>query len=297
MLKFIAPRLPTRTTAAHLRTIDLDNGCSKLIFNCPNTRNEAGTGSQYLVTNHLAPAPLPPADPNTPNSSLCPPFHIHLKEDETFHVISGIAKFLLLDQCHQGGSRSASKSANDGITTQIAETGSTVTIPRGQIHTFRNASTSRALIIEFGFSPPYTSVASASNVTSYDVEKAQLNTKMHRFFRNTQLYRSDCAVHKLPRSLPQVLLFNHQADVALVPLFLLNLHHRYPTLRSLIERFIAPTLGRLMNVLGGVFLGQWLFGFQSSYQEYYDPGRGQIRPEAKADSKDLAEKAGKQKST
>jgi len=92
---------------------------------------------------------------------------------------------------------------------------------------------------------------------------------MHRFFLNTQLYRSDCTTQNIPRSLLQVLLFNHYADIALVPTWLLTIHRHFPLLRSLIERLIAPALGRTMNVLGGVVLGKWLFGLQASYAEYY----------------------------
>jgi len=300
MLKYLAPRFPPRTVASHLTTITLDNGRSKLIFNDSQIGHVAKAKPSYLVTNHLPPAPPPPTHPDTPNSSLCPPFHIHLKEDETFHVLSGQAKFLFLDQYHRGFIASKNTSTKNGITTQIAQPDTTVTIPKGQIHTFRNASTTDPLIIEFGFSPPYpppsntpTPTPTCTSLTRPNTQKAQIHAKMHRFFRNTQLYRSDCTTNQIPRSLIQVLLFNHDADVALVPNFLLGLHRRYPVLRGVIEQFIAPGMGRVMNVFGGVVLGKWVFGLRGSYKEYYNLEQTHISPKVRSNPGVLGDKPDK----
>lgn len=290
MLRYLAPKVPSRTTRSNLTTIFLDEGQSNIVFNksifgnsysdfandvekarldAPNTRDNTGPNVGYLVFNNLPPAPSPPSHPHDPNSSLCPPFHIHLKEDETFHVLSGTAKFLFLDQRYKSSRSKSEEPEPDGVGSQLVQAGGTITIPRGQIHTFRNASRSDRLELEFGFSPPaLNSLIPKDELDPSNAEAQKLNSKMHLFFLNTQLYRSDCAKHGMPRSLLQVLLFNHHADVLLVPPFLLSLHQRFPLLRGLIERFIAPILGRIMNVFGGVVLGQWMFGLQPSYKEY-----------------------------
>jgi len=274
MLKRFAPSLPPRVRLKDHTRLVLDHGCSEIVFRSTLLQNPSKVDptSRYLVENRLPPAPAPPSNVNMPNSSLCPPFHIHLKEDETFHVISGTAKFLLLDQRRPYPHDDTTTTTTAGLTTRLATPGTTLTIPRGQSHTFRNASTTQPLHIEFGFSQP----ATTSNNSSpppvvLPAEPTALNTKMHRFFLNTQLYRSDCSTHAIPRSLTQVLLFNHHADVALVPGWLLTLHRRarLRSLRTAIERIIAPALGRLMNVLGGVVLGKYMFGLEASYAEYY----------------------------
>lgn len=280
MLRWLTPKLPPRSVRRDYTDIILDNGRSRIVFNSQVLASRPPTSarttrSPHIVENHLPPAPSSPSDFNTPNSSLCPPFHIHLKEDETFHVISGTAKFLLLDQ-RRSPPNDATTTTQAGLTTHLAAPGTTLTIPRGQIHTFRNASTTQPLHIEFGFSPPV--ITSSNSKPTSTTTAAQpndhtqrLNTKMHRFFLNTQLYRSDCTTHSIPRSLPQVLLFNHHADVTLVPAWLLAVHRRVrlPILRALIEQMVAPALGRLMNVVGGVVLGKYVFALRASYLEYY----------------------------
>lgn len=252
MLRFLAPRIPRRTTPSSLQDIKLDDGRSRIIFHDVT----GSSRSRFLVVNHLPPAPETPSNVDSPNSSLCPPYHIHLREDETFRVISGQAKFLLLDQ-NRRQDASREEPSQDGITRCVVRLNETITIPRGQIHTFRNASSHDPLVLEFGFSPP-------ASDTATDI----LNFKMKRFFLNTQLYRSDCTSQGVPRSLFQVLLFNHHADVALVPNWLMVWHNRWPALRRFVERFLAPVLGRSMNLFGGVILGKWFFGLRSTYEEY-----------------------------
>lgn len=253
MLKFLAPRIPRRTSRPSLKDIRLDEGRSRIVFNDISGESKA----RFLVVNHLPPAPEAPSDVDSPNSSLCPPYHIHLREDETFRVISGQAKFLLLDQNHRR-EPSREERSQDGITHCIVPSHQMITIPRGQIHTFRNASSSNTLVLEFGFSPP-------GSETADEV----LNSKMKHFFLNTQLYRSDCTSQGIPRSLFQILLFNHHADVALVPSWLILWHKRWPALRGFFESIFAQALGRVMNLFGGVMLGRWMFGLRSSYGEYF----------------------------
>lgn len=278
MLKWLASRQPPRTSRSDLGTIILDNGRSKIVFNRHlingsrkdlEIRSSAPT-SRFLVFISVPPGPSPPTPPNFPNSSLSPPFHIHLKEDETFHVLRGTARFLLLDQRLQKSSSIDRTESNhdSGVTTRLVYPGCTITIPRGQIHTFRNASTTDRLEIEFGFDTPMKSPFSKPpNANSSDAA-LELNTKMHAFFLHTPLYRSDCVKHNVPKSLSQVLLFNHHADMALVPIWLLSWHARYPFLRVVIERVIAPMIGRSMNVVGGVVLGNWVLGLKERYEEY-----------------------------
>lgn len=261
MLKFLAPKLPQRTSTPSLSDLWLDKGQARISFNDPGVlRSAVGDASWIptaLVTNHLPPAPETPPDQELPNSSLCPPFHIHLREDETFRVISGRARFLLLDQERRNASEVGDNTC-DGCTRCIVFPGEVITIHRGQIHTFRNASSDERLVLEFGFSLPGSHTASEV-----------LNAKMKQFFMNTQLYRSDCTSQGIPRALPQVLLFNYYADVALLPNWLLALHQRFPWLRVFIEKNFASLLGRVMNFFGGVILGRLVFGLHSTYEEYY----------------------------
>lgn len=257
MLKFLGPRVARRVPRTSIQDIRVDGGRSRIVFNdVVETTSSLAAKSRFLVVNCLPPAPTAPSDINSPNSSLCPPYHIHLKEDETFRVVEGQAKFLLLDQ-NRRQDPSREERRRDGITQYIVRPDETITIRRGQIHTFRNASSDHGLVLEFGFSPP-----------GLETATEPLNSKMKRFFLNTQLYRSDCTSQGIPRSMSQVLLFNHHADVALVPNWLLLWHRRWPKLRGFLERVFAPSLGRIMNLFGGVVLGRWLFGLRSTYEEY-----------------------------
>lgn len=60
----------------------------------------------------------------------------------------------------------------------------------------------------------------------------------------------------MQRSLPQVLLFNHRANVVLA----------MPG-----PEIIAKPLGLLLNFIGGVIIGKWFLGYAASYPEYYHP--------------------------
>lgn len=134
MLSFLAKH-PPRSTTCGLNSIKLDNGRSIAEFKPP--------GDTYLVINRLPPALSPLAAPTQSlshqgaNSSLAPPLHRHLWQDETFHVISGTAKFTI------GRKRQI----------RLASAGEVVVIPRREAHTFCNASEESELVIEFALQP------------------------------------------------------------------------------------------------------------------------------------------------
>lgn len=138
MLSLLARRIP-RTTISHLESITLDGGRSSAEFRPP--------AGPYLVLNRLPQAVsdreaarlgLPHAGAT---SSLAPPLHRHLWQDETFHVIKGTARFTL------GSSRSRSS------TEKLASAGDVVVIPRRTAHTFCNASEKDELVLEFVLDP------------------------------------------------------------------------------------------------------------------------------------------------
>lgn len=137
MFSFLARRVP-RTTISHLDKITVDGGRSAAEFKPPADR--------YLVTNRLPPA-APPAEAarlglphGGANSSLAPPPHRHLWQDETFHVVSGTAGFTL-------------GSGGRGRTEQLAGAGEVVVVPRRAAHTFCNAGGDEELVVEFVLEP------------------------------------------------------------------------------------------------------------------------------------------------
>lgn len=136
MLSFLARRVP-RTATSHLDRITLDGGLSTAEFKPPSDR--------YLVTNRLPPAASPQdaARLGLPhpgaNSSLAPPLHRHLWQDEMFHVVSGTAKFTL--------------GRGPGGTERLAGAGEVVVVPRRAAHTFCNASREEELVVEFVLDP------------------------------------------------------------------------------------------------------------------------------------------------
>lgn len=136
MLSFLARRVPRKATS-HLGRITLDGGLSTAEFKPPANR--------YLVTNRLPPAvsPQEAARLGLPhagaNSSLAPPLHRHLWQDETFHVVSGTAKFTF--------------GREHGGTEKLAGAGEVVVVPRRMAHTFCNASGEEELVVEFVLGP------------------------------------------------------------------------------------------------------------------------------------------------
>ncbi|KAJ5778716.1 hypothetical protein N7520_001962 [Penicillium odoratum] len=153
------------------------------------------------------------------NIALRPPIHWHRNQTERFHVISGSAKFTYEGQ-------------------EIIKTsGQSMLIPMKTFHTFCNASATDELVIEFVLEPKFK-----------DRDEA--------FFRNVQSYRDDCRKAGVPRSLPQLLLFNWAGGVVLA----------LPGPRA-----IAQVLGVCLNLFGGVVFGKYILGYKQSYPEYYEP--------------------------
>lgn len=132
MLSFLARRVP-RTPTSHLDSVTLDGGRSAAEFRHPTNR--------YLVLNRLPPAvsareaTLLGLPHGGANSSLAPPPHRHLWQDETFNVLSGTARF------------------NLGLTEKLASVGEVVVIPKRTAHTFCNASGQDELVLEFVLDP------------------------------------------------------------------------------------------------------------------------------------------------
>lgn len=128
MLSFLAKH-PPRTRVAHLDQITYDDGQSSVTFKSPSDR--------YLVVNQLPPASSrsEAAAGVSRNSVLAPPLHWHARQDETFHVLQGTAKF-----------------EQDGLVTTVDQ-GQVVSIPRGCFHKFCNASDEWPLLIEFVLEP------------------------------------------------------------------------------------------------------------------------------------------------
>lgn len=138
MLSFIARRVP-RTPISHLESIALDGGRSAAEFRPPTDRFLVLNRLPQAVSDHkAAQLGLPHAGAT---SSLAPPLHRHLWQDETFHVIKGTAQFTL----GTSGSRSSEE--------KLASAGEVVVIPRRTAHTFCNASEMDELVLEFVLHP------------------------------------------------------------------------------------------------------------------------------------------------
>lgn len=124
MLSFLAKKVP-RTTTCRLNPILFDDGRSFIEFKSPN--------DQYLVMNRWPPG----SSEMNKNIALRPPLHWHMNQTETFHVISGSAKFIYEGQ--------------DIIKTS----GQTMLIPVKTFHTFCNASAENELVVEFVLEPKW----------------------------------------------------------------------------------------------------------------------------------------------
>ncbi|ROV99547.1 hypothetical protein VMCG_06350 [Cytospora schulzeri] len=220
MLYFLARRVP-RTRTSHLDVITFDRGQSKAEFKAPSDR--------YLVINRLPPA-LSSSEAQqrglphkAANSTLAPPLHRHLWQEETFHILSGSAKFTL------GIGRQSRH--------RLASAGEVMVIPRGQVHTFCNASEGAGLVVEFVLDP-------ASRRTD------------EAYFRNVWGYRDDCTRAGVQGSPFQSLLFMHRGGVVMA----------LPG-----PEIVSKTLGLLFTYVGGVLIGKLLLGYADSYHEYYHP--------------------------
>lgn len=127
MLSFLAVH-PKRTRVTHLQTISFDDGASSIEFKAPS--------DQYLVVNRWPPAASEEQTvPGQAKCALSPRLHWHYYQKETFHILSGTARFVLEE---------------DQL---LATAGDTVNIPAGAFHTFCNASTTEAMEVEFTLEP------------------------------------------------------------------------------------------------------------------------------------------------
>lgn len=160
MLSFLA-RHPPRTNIAHLEKFTLDAGLSTVEFRPP--------GHRFLVSNRLPPQPNPnphqtddaaPPAARSPaavagpgSSSLAPPPHRHPWQDETFRVVSGTARFITVARGGKGISSwiGGRQEVRERLVSADGE--AIVVIPRGQVHTFRNASDETDLVVEFVLDP------------------------------------------------------------------------------------------------------------------------------------------------
>lgn len=120
MLSSLARPPPQRTKTRHLAALVLDSGLSTAEFR-PH-------GARPRFLNRLPPAPA--------RSSLAPPPHRHIGQDETFRVAAGTARFTL-----------------GGGTERVAGAGEVVVVPRRAAHAFCNASPEADLVVEFDLDP------------------------------------------------------------------------------------------------------------------------------------------------
>lgn len=127
MFSFLAVH-PKRTRVAHLQNISFDDGASSIEFKAPADR--------YLVINRWPPAASEEQTvPGKAKCALSPRLHWHYCQTETFHVLSGTARFILEGK------------------QILAKAGEIVNIPAGAFHTFCNASTTERMEIEFTLEP------------------------------------------------------------------------------------------------------------------------------------------------
>jgi mannose-6-phosphate isomerase-like protein (cupin superfamily) len=127
MLSFLSLH-PPRTKVAHLDVITFDDGRSSVEFKPPSDR--------YLVINRWPPArTASDAVPGQAKCALSPPPHWHYYQKETFHILSGTAKFML---------------EGEQI---LLRAGEVIEIPAGVFHTFCNASLTEEMVVEFMLEP------------------------------------------------------------------------------------------------------------------------------------------------
>lgn len=136
MLSSLARPPPPRTKTRHLAALVLDSGLSTAEFRPPG-----GGAGPFRFLNRLPPAPA--------RSSLAPPPHRHLGQDETFRVVAGAARFTL------GGGGGAER---------VAGAGEVVVVPRRAAHAFCNASRAADLVVEFYLDPAAAAAGGADEV-------------------------------------------------------------------------------------------------------------------------------------
>ncbi|KXS93906.1 hypothetical protein AC578_2248 [Pseudocercospora eumusae] len=246
MLSFMRHTL-TRSNTSHLETLAFDNGRSSAWFK----HDASSPTTQPVIAVNRLPACLPgdevlavtttttttSAGPGTANSALAPPLHYHHTQAETFLIKAGHAAFYTYHPPSSGVWGIWAPFSSYVCKVEVAGPEQSVLIPKGVVHTFRNASSDSELELEFVLSPTLSSPG-ATGLTAEEM-----------FFRNTWSYRQDCAKAVVQRSLLQVMCFNWQGGVVLM----------------------LPGCGRLLSgILGccGALFGRYLVGYRYSYDEY-----------------------------
>lgn len=254
---------PPRTRSMHLQTLRLDDGASMAWFE--KRTNFANSQHALIVAiNRLPPAlhgdgdnsasttsggktsTAIPSYPGLSNSSLGPPLHYHITQDETFAVTQGKAVFYTFPLLGAWTVPSPRYCKAD-----VLSAGQTIKIPKGVVHTFRNASSQHSMEVEFVLDPPISTRSDA--LGDGHVEET--------FFRNTWSYRADVKAAGMERSLLQVMCFNRPPGVVLM----------------------MPGCGAWVSwVLGviGASIGRWVWGYRSVYDEYASATKG---PSSKMD--------------
>ncbi|EXJ96432.1 hypothetical protein A1O1_01558 [Capronia coronata CBS 617.96] len=119
---------------------------------------------------------------------------------------------------------------------------STATVPPGTCHRFENASMTEDLVVDVQLDPE-----------DYEAEQ--------RFFRNFFGYLDDCRKANVEPTLFQLMVFLDSADTPLaLSLPLVN------------NEWLGGWVSRLFLTVMA-FWGRWLLGYQTSYSEYYEPGK------------------------
>ena len=148
--------------------------------------------------------------PQQRSSNLIPPLHWHALQDETFSVVSG----------HMVATVSGKQN--------VHVEGESTLIPRGQYHTFANASDSVPLVIDVQLTPDN-------------------RLRDERFFRNAYGYLDDVTKAGKQPSPFQGLLFLWSADII-------------PALSG--PQWLMAPLGKFLGWFGGVVMGKWVLGYR-----------------------------------
>ncbi|KAL3421778.1 cupin [Phlyctema vagabunda] len=129
----------------------------------------------------------------------------------------------------------------------VVPAGEKIVIPRGGYHRFTNASATAPMTLEAWYDPAD-------------------HAREERFFRNLSGYLEDCASDGKAvlgnASLAQLALFCWEADVMLCE----------PMLALKIPKSIGVPAAVCLTWFLGVFIGNWMLGYKSTYEEYYHKG-------------------------
>lgn len=154
--------------------------------------------------------------PPQKSSKIIPPPHWHALQDEIFRVVTG---------------RMVATIAGRETVVGADEC---VHIPRGDYHTFANASDSESLVVDVKLDPDN-------------------RLRDERFFRNAYGYLDDVTAAGRSPSPFQTLLFLWSADII-------------PAIPG--PKWLMAPLSRFLGYVGGVVIGKWILGYRESYPEY-----------------------------